>query len=160
NLNLPRLDGKLIVGEETNVTYIMQESELAIEERDGVVVFVNREDPDDILTKTRDESFAVTGFDVSALISINEDAIFNVVIDEQTGDNFQIGGEGDLTFNINPNGRTTLSGRYTLNKGHFELNLYNLVKRRFEIAEGSSIIWAGDPVDAILDIRAIYRVEA
>jgi len=159
NLNLPRLDAELNVGEETNVTYIMPESELAIEERDGVVIFVNREDPENILTQTREESYAISGFDVSALISINEDAIFNVIIDEQTGDNFQVGGVGDLTFNINPNGRTTLSGRYTLNKGHFEINLYNLVKRRFEIANGSSIIWAGDPVDAILDIRAIYRVE-
>jgi len=160
NLNLPKLDAKLNVGEETDVTYIMQESELAIEEREGVVIFVNREDPDDILTQTRDESYALTGFDVNALISINEDAIFNVVIDEQTGDNFQIGGEGDLTFTINPNGRTNLSGRYTLNQGHFEINLYNLVKRRFEIADGSTVTWAGDPFDALLDIRAIYRVEA
>ncbi|WP_339611024.1 translocation/assembly module TamB domain-containing protein, partial [uncultured Planktosalinus sp.] len=159
NLNLPKLDAKLNVGEETNVTYIMAESELAIEEREGVVIFVNREDPDNILTQTREESYAVTGFDISALISINENAIFNVIIDEQTGDNFQIGGEGDLNFNINSNGRTTLSGRYTLNKGHFEINLYDLVKRRFEIAEGSTVTWAGDPVDAILDIRAIYRVE-
>tara|TARA_R110000850_G_scaffold80862_1_gene173488 strand:- start:27106 stop:32157 length:5052 start_codon:yes stop_codon:yes gene_type:complete len=158
-LNLPKLDAKLNVGEETDVTYIMQESELAIEEREGVVIFVNREDPDNILTQTREESYAVTGFDVNALISINEDAIFNVVIDEQTEDNFQIGGEGDLTFTINPNGRTTLSGRYTLNKGHFEINLYDLVKRRFEIAQGSTVTWAGDPLDAILDIRAIYRVE-
>lgn len=159
NLNLPKLDAKLNLGEETNVTYIMAESELAIEEREGVVIFVNREDPDNILTRTQEESYAVSGFDINALISINEDAIFNVVIDEQTGDNFRIGGEGDLTFNINPNGRTTLSGRYTLNKGHFEINLYNLVKRRFEIAEGSTVTWAGDPVDALLDIRAIYRVE-
>lgn len=159
NLNLPKLDATLNVGKETDVTYIMQESELAIEEREGVVIFVNRENPDDILTQTRDESYAVTGFDVNALISINEDAIFNVIIDEQTGDNFQIAGEGELTFNINPNGRTTLSGRYTLNKGHFEINLYNLVKRRFDIAQGSTVTWAGDPLDAVLDIRAIYRVE-
>lgn len=158
-LDLPKLEAQLNVGENTDVTYIMQESELAIEEREGVVIFVNREDPDNILTQTQEESYAVSGFDVNALITINENAIFNVVIDEQTGDNFEIGGEGELTFNINPNGRTTLSGRYTLNQGHFEINLYNLVKRRFEIAEGSSVVWAGDPLDAILDIRAIYRVE-
>ncbi|MEX2349367.1 MAG: translocation/assembly module TamB domain-containing protein, partial [Flavobacteriaceae bacterium] len=159
NLNLPKLDARLNLGEETDVTYIMPESELAIEEREGVVIFVNRENPDDILTQTQEESYAVTGFDINALISINKDAVFNVVIDEQTGDNFEIGGEGELTFNVDPNGRTTLSGRYTLNQGHFEINLYNLVKRRFEIADGSTVTWAGDPFDALLDIRAIYRVE-
>lgn len=160
NLNLPKMDTKINLGEETNVTYIMAETELAIEERDGVVIFVNRENPDDILTKTQEESFIMTGIDVNALIAINEEATFNVIIDEQTGDNFQISGEGDLNFSMNSNGRTDLSGRYTLNQGHFEINLYNLVKRRFDIAEGSSIVWAGDPLDALLDIRAIYRVEA
>ena len=39
------------------------------------------------------------------------------------------------------------------------MSLYGLVKRRFDIAPGSTINWAGDPLDANLDIRAIYKVE-
>jgi len=159
NLNLPQLDLKLNVGSETNITYILTDSELEMEERDGVVIFVNREDPDDIITQTREDTFTLTGFAVNSVISINENAIFNVIIDERTGDNLRIGGEGNLNFNIFPNGRTTLSGRYVMNKGHFEMNLYNLVRRRFEISPGSSIVWAGDPFDANMDIRAIYRVQ-
>ncbi len=159
NLNLPRLDLKLNVGGATDITYILTDSELEIEERDGVVIFVNRENPDDILTQTREESITVTGFAVNAIISIDENALFNVIIDERTGDNLQVGGEGDLNFNIQPNGRTTLTGIYTMQKGHFEMNLYNLVKRRFEISQGSSVSWSGDPFDANLDVKAIYRVE-
>jgi hypothetical protein len=53
----------------------------------------------------------------------------------------------------------TLAGRYTMSGGHYEMSLYNLVKRRFEIAEGSRITWAGDPFDATLNVSAIYRVE-
>ena len=52
-----------------------------------------------------------------------------------------------------------MSGRYEMSGGHYEMNLYGLVNRRFEIVEGSYISWAGDPFDAYLDLRASYAVE-
>ena len=58
-----------------------------------------------------------------------------------------------------PNGRTALTGIYNINDGYYEMSLYNLVKRRFDIADGSRVSWAGDPFDAQLDVRAIYNVE-
>jgi hypothetical protein len=159
NLNLPRLNVKLKVGAATDITYILMDSELEIEERDGVVVFVDREDPDDIRTQKRAESYTAKGFAVDANITVHENAVFNVIIDERTGDNLKVGGDADLRFGIEPNGRTTLTGKYTMQKGHFEMNLYNVVKRHFEIVPGSSVSWSGDPFDANLDVRAIYRVE-
>ncbi|MGM0391787.1 MAG: translocation/assembly module TamB domain-containing protein [Bacteroidota bacterium] len=160
DLDLPKLDVNITVGSNTNVTYVIPEESLAIQERDGVVIFVNREDPDDILTKSSEEESAIiSGVDIRALISIGDGATFTIILDEQTEDNFRVKGEGDFNFNIYPNGRTTLSGRYEMSGGHYEMSLYGLVKRRFEIASGSTITWAGDPLDANLDIRAIYKVE-
>ena len=101
----------------------------------------------------------ISGVDIRALISIVDGAVFTIILDEQTEDNFQVKGEGDFIFNVYPNGRTTLSGRYEMSGGHYEMSLYGLVKRRFDIAPGSTINWAGDPLDANLDIRAIYKVE-
>ncbi|RAV28742.1 translocation/assembly module TamB domain-containing protein [Sinomicrobium soli] len=160
NLKMPKIDMQLHVGPDTDVTYIIPESELDVVERDGVVLFVNREDPDDILTRTREESVTLSGMEVKARISLDKKAVFRVVINEKTNDNLEVSGESDLIFNLYPNGRTTLSGKYTLSKGHYELNLYNLVRRRFEFNQGSSITWAGDPLDADLDLRAIYQVKA
>ena len=97
--------------------------------------------------------------EIRSTVTINEDAVFNIIIDEQTGDNLQVIGEGRLLFNIFSNGRTTMSGRYEMSGGHYEMNLYGLVNRRFEIVEGSYISWAGDPFDAYLDLRASYAVE-
>ncbi|MBZ9629894.1 translocation/assembly module TamB [Salegentibacter sp. LM13S] len=161
DLNIPILDINITVGANTDFTYVMVEEELAMQERDGIVIFTNREDPDDILTgKEEEESATLTGYNINARININEEAAFSIIIDEQTGDNFRVKGEGELDFNISPNGRMTLAGRYTMSGGHYEMSLYNLVKRRFKIAEGSRITWAGDPFDATLDVSAIYRVEA
>lgn len=160
NLNLPQLKMQLDLHPSTDITYIMNESDVQVEERDGVVLFVNKLNPDDILTQTqKEEAYTVRGFDVAALIAIQRDATFNIVINEQTGDNLKISGEGDLNLNVDPNGRINLAGRYEMTTGHFEMNLYNLVKRKFEVVEGSSVTWSGDPMDASLDIRAVYKVE-
>ncbi len=160
DLKLPRIDGNLRVNSNTDLTYIMPDAELEMMERDGIVRFVNREDPDDILTGNTEEATAVvSGIVVNTLIEIDEDAVFTIIIDDNTGDNFRVAGEGELTFNIASNGRTSLSGRYVMNRGHYEMSLYELVKRRFEIVEGSSISWSGDPMEARLDISALYEVE-
>lgn len=160
NLNLPKLQMKLDLHPSTDVTYILAESDVQVEERDGVVLFVNRANPDDILTQPqKEESYTVKGVDVTALIAIQRDATFNIIINQQTGDNLRISGEGDLNLDIDPNGRINLSGRYEMTAGHFELNLYNIVNRKFDIVEGSSVTWSGDPMDASLDIRAVYQVE-
>ena len=158
-LNVPQVDLDLEVDSQTDVTYVLPPSEVEIEERQGVVSFVNRENPDDILTESEDEAYTLSGFQINSNITINENAVFNFVIDEQTGDNFQVTGSGDLDFAIQANGRTTLSGRYEMSGGHYEMNLYGLVNRRFEIVEGSTITWLGDPMDASLNVSARYRVE-
>ena len=160
DLNVPNLDMEITIGSNTDFTYVIPAAEVAMQQRDGIVIFTNREDPDDILTGDQEEESAtLTGYDIDARININEEAAFNIIIDEQTGDNFRVKGKGELDFNISPNGRMTLAGRYIMSGGHYEMSLYSLVKRRFEIAEGSQVTWAGDPFDASLDVSAIYRVE-
>ncbi len=160
DLEIPKLDAKITVTDNTDVIYVLPSSAVAIEERDGVVIFVNREDPDAILTRTKQESSTLSGFDVKALLKIGKQAKVTIIIDQETGDDFEVFGDGDFDFTMNPNGRMTLSGVYDIAGGHYEMNLYNLVNRRFELAEGSRVSWSGDPFDAKLDVRAIYEVEA
>ncbi len=159
DLNLPKVNMNMDVKESTNFTYVVPETELQVKERDGVVIFVNKENPDDILSQTEEESYVVSGYDIFTRLSVNEGATFNIIINEETGDKFQVQGEGDLLLNMYPNGRIALTGIYEINDGFYEMSLYNLVKRRFDIADGSRVSWAGDPFDAQLDVRAIYRVE-
>lgn len=159
DLNLPKLDAKLALGSKTNITYVLPTDVANIENRDGVVYFVNRENPDAILTQTEEKSALIKGFDISTAIKIPKDAIVTVIIDEATGDNFSASGQGDLIFTMAPNGIINLVGNYEIASGHYELNLYNLVNRKFSLAKGSTVSWAGDPFDAKLEVRAIYNVE-
>lgn len=159
DLQIPKLNADLTIGSDTNVTYVMPSTYASIEERDGVVVFVNRENPDAILTQTEEQTATIKGFDISSHIKIGKDAAVTIVLDEETGDNFRASGEGDFIFTMVPNGRISLTGSYEISEGHYELNLYNLVNRKFLIAPSSRVTWSGDPFDAELDVRAIYNVE-
>ncbi|MCL7762469.1 translocation/assembly module TamB domain-containing protein [Polaribacter sp. Z014] len=159
NLQVPKLNAKLVVGSDTDVTYVLPSSYTNIEEREGVVAFVNRENPDAILTQKEEQTATVTGFDVKAFLKIDKKAAVKVIIDKNTGDNFKVSGDGDFIFQMTPNGRLSLTGAYEVASGHYELNLYNVVDRKFVLVPGSRISWSGDPFDAKLDIRTTYTLK-
>ncbi len=160
-LNAPVVEGKLKIRKVTDITYVVPESQLEVQERDGVVIFVNREDPDAILTESREAESPQILQDtrIKAFIEIADDSDFHIILDKRSGDNLQISGKAELNLDVVPNNQVSLSGRYELDSGHYETSLYNLVKRRFEINPGSSITWQGDPTDARLDITATYSLE-
>ncbi|MBZ9788054.1 translocation/assembly module TamB domain-containing protein [Psychroflexus sp. CAK57W] len=161
NLDLPKVDLNLSIKEETDLTYIVPESRASIEERDGVVVFVNKDHPDNILTKKDDEELKVvlTGIDLNSTINIQKQSKVAVVFNERTGDNVVVQGGGDFKFSISRTGKMNLVGKYEVTDGSVELNFYNIVKRKFNIAPSSSVTWNGNPYNADLDLRAIYKVE-
>jgi len=160
DLQIPDLDAKLNIGPETDFIYVLPPSTANIERRDGVVSFVNRENPDQILTKTQTKSGAITGFDINSFLKVSEKANFTIILDKDSGDNFQVQGKADLNFQMFTNGRINLSGMFEATSGQYRLSLYNLVKRKFLLAPGSRVTWNGDPFNAKLDVRAIYNVEA
>lgn len=161
DLSLPRVRGKIGIRKGTELTYVVPEEQLDIQERDGVVIFVNRENPDDILTGNEQEetSNRIKGFDIDLGLKIAKDVVFNIVLDQRTDDRLQVQGDANFKLNIDPNGTIGLNGRYELNNGFYQTNLYNLVSRKFNIRPGSSITWLGDPFDAKLDLTAIYKIE-
>ena len=160
NLEMPIINGKLSVKDTTDLTYLVPQNQLDIQERDGVVIFVNKENPDALLTRNNGEAsnsfFA--GMDINTTLEIANEATFTIVLDEKTQDKLQASGEAVLNLNIDPNQDIRLSGRLELNSGFYRTSLYNLVSREFKLQKGSSIVWSGDPYDAKMDVTAIYEI--
>lgn len=163
SLAAPVIRGSAGIRENSDFTVVVPETQADLVEREGIVLFVNRQNPDAILTRTEGYSgesvSAFQDIDMNVDLDIGKKAIFRIIINERTGDNFQVSGEGDFNFGLEPNGRTTLAGVYNVSDGHFEASLYNLVKRRFDLAPGGSIKWSGDPLQATLDVSAIYKLK-
>jgi hypothetical protein len=159
DLLLPVVRGTIAVKDQTDLTFIVPESQAELVERNGVVVFVNKKNPDSILTRNDEEiSNSFIGYDIKLLLEVDPTARFKIVIDSNSGDNLALTASGELDLAVDPIGRTSLSGRLVVQSGHYEMSLYSLVNRRFEIVPGSTIVWNGDPLDATLDISASYEV--
>lgn len=78
-----------------------------------------------------------------------------------SGNTLKAKGSGALNLQINPSANVfEIYGDYTLTEGTFLLSLQNIISKRFSIENGSSIQWTGAPMDALLDIDAVYKLKA
>ncbi len=69
-------------------------------------------------------------------------------------------GTGTLNLQINPTSNVfEIYGDYTIDDGSFLFTLQNILNRKFDIESGSTIQWTGSPINAMLDIEAIYKLK-
>ncbi len=162
---LPKINGDLKIIEGSELTYVIPQDGGDALQAEGIVEFYDaslekdtffdtvKMDAKDTLGST------LQGFSLSTNISVDEKSLFKIIIDPITGDQLTIRGNGDLAFSLSALGDMRLSGHYQIASGDYRLNFYSLVKRRFDILEGSSIAWTGDVLEADMDITAQYRLE-
>lgn len=158
------VDGSVNVLKGTNFTFVLPDKNPEIESTDGIVVFINRNDSlrRSRLTAIRDTIKRVAispGSDISVNVGVDPEAQFNVIIDQGTGDYVTVKGSASLNASVTPGGVIGLTGIYELKDGAYQLN-YNFLRRKFNIKSGSTITFAGDPLDANLDITAVYIAQA
>ncbi len=160
NMTKPVVDANITVNPKTDLTIVLPEDDPSIEDRKGVVEVINPNEPkeDSIFLAKRLDSLRkapVSGLDVSATIKINKEANFTIVVDERNGDVVQLKGNAQLNGGIDPSGKISLTGTYTVESGSYNLS-YASVKRKFLFKKGSTITWDGDPTLATVDMTAIY----
>lgn len=70
-------------------------------------------------------------------------------------------GEGSLNMRINPRLNIfDMYGDYTITEGSFLFSSLKLITKKFVIEPGSTILWTGSPMNALLNIETIYKVKA
>ncbi|MCM1151559.1 MAG: translocation/assembly module TamB domain-containing protein [Alistipes sp.] len=78
-----------------------------------------------------------------------------------SGNTVKARGEGSLNLQIDPRSNVfEMYGDYAIREGTYQLSLQNIINKRFTIESGSTIQWTGAPMDALLDIDAVYKVKA
>lgn len=162
NLDLPKVDGRLSIADNTDFTFVLPQSTPSLQERDGIVEFIDQDQVvlnQTIKTDSIDAQSSIKGIDVSVNIEVSKEAKMSILIDKANGDLVKLQGEAQLTGGIDPSGKTTLVGVYEVEKGTYELSV-SMLKRKFDIQKGSTITWTGEPTTANMDITAIYKTEA
>ncbi|MBX3241896.1 MAG: translocation/assembly module TamB domain-containing protein [Chitinophagaceae bacterium] len=155
----PEIDGRLKINDKTAMTVVLPQEEPGVVEREGVVVFVDKDAMgNDSLFQVSYDSLNTTslqGLNVSVNAEVDKEANFVVVVDEGSGDHLQVKGGAQLNVGIEPGGKVAMSGVYEINKGSYDFS-FNLLKRKFIIEEDSRITWGGEPTDATVSITAKY----
>jgi translocation and assembly module TamB len=165
-LSLIKIDTRATVAKGSDLTVENPAVDPSVVAREGIVQFVDKSvkiNPRLARKLALADSLAqasTIGYDITAQITINDDTPFTFVVDPVSGDNLRVRAAGTLTTNIDPSGNITLTGRLDVRRGKYKLSLYGLVTREFIIANGSSIVWSGDPYNADLNITAVYKVKA
>jgi len=160
DMNKPVIDADITVNDKTDLTIVLPQSDPGLEDREGVVEVINPNAPktDSIFLAKQLDSLRksrVSGLDISATIKIKKEANFTIVVDEGNNDVVQLKGEAQLNGAIDPSGKISLTGTYTVDQGSYNLS-YASVKRKFQFKKGSTITWTGDPTSANIDLTAIY----
>jgi hypothetical protein len=84
-----------------------------------------------------------------------------LVIDPTVGDVIRARGDGRLNIRVVPTTNIfDMYGDYTITEGSYLFTLQNIINKRFVINSGSTIQWTGDPLDARLNIDAVYSLKA
>jgi hypothetical protein len=160
---LPVVNAKIKMKKGSNFTFAVPEDRLTTNKGEGVIEFENEHKLHRILTTENDKQTQktnLTGFDVYSVVEIDKQATLRLLLDPSSTDSLVVRGEAALSFTIDRSGKMSLTGTYNLNDGSYLVSLESLIKRTFEIDDGSTINWNGDPLEAEVDIDAIYSVRA
>lgn len=162
-MSLPVVNAKVKLKEGSNFTFAAPESKLTTDKGENVVEFENSFKFHPILTrgdKKGGQTIGTTGFDLSSIVEIDKEATLRLLMDPASTDSLVVKGEAALSFTMDQSGKMSLTGAYHLSDGSYMVSLESVIKKRFDIESGSTIIWNGDPLDADISINANYTVRA
>lgn len=91
-------------------------------------------------------------------IDVSDDAALH--IDLPGIGNLDATGNGNVKMATSNTTPFTLIGEYIIKDGHFQLNYKNLFTRDFDLKEGGSIVFTGEPTDGRINATGAYTVKA
>ena len=164
DLNQPDVNMNIKVNKDTRFFFALPTSDPSIIDQDGIVQFIDADAPPfngqkalkvDSISKS-----PVKGINLVAAISIDPEAELNVVVDPSNGDALNIKGDANLNATMDPSGKISMTGRYEVIDGSYNLSVGPLGKKAFKLVKGSTIVWTGEPTSANVNLTALYEVNA
>jgi len=121
------------------------------------ITFVNSDGSVDSLDE---EKMDLSGIEMTFNLKVDPSTKVRMIFDDVTGDELSARGTGDLKLEINSKGDFGMYGKYRVSSGNYSFTFKNLFSKKFDLEEGGTIAWNGDPLNADMNITAIYNVRA
>jgi len=101
----------------------------------------------------------LSGLDLKFDLEVTPETELRIVFDEKTGEVITVRGAANLQIGVNRLGDMTMVGDYTIEQGAYPFTL-GVITKNFRVEKGGSIRWNGDPMNANLNLNAIYSTKA
>ncbi|MFD1315827.1 translocation/assembly module TamB domain-containing protein [Namhaeicola litoreus] len=139
--------------------FVIPLSDVSTVGNSNLIHFVNPDEEDDENDKTIPFALEkMKGLNLNFNLNVTKDAVAEIVIDKKTGSLLKGSGDGNLRLGIDMNGRFEMYGELLINNGEYLFK--NIVSKNFAVQNGGTIIWNGDPLDANINIEALYKTKA
>lgn len=145
---------------DTDVTYVLTDSPLTVEDRlDGLVSFVSFNDTT-ALAAEEAPVMSLGGLNMIMTVSIDNAVRLRADLTPDRSNYVELEGGGTLTLQYTPQGDMNLNGRYTLSEGVMKYSFSIIPLKEFQLANGGYVDWRGDPMNPTLNLKATERVRA
>ena len=98
----------------------------------------------------------IKGVEMEFNMDITDDAEIEIVIDKETGSSIVGRGNGSILAQINTNDKFQMFGDFLVLSGYYNYSLGKLIKKKFKLVKDGSLLWDGNPLQAEINIEAIY----
>jgi len=164
DLNQPSVNMTIKVEKGTKFFFALPVADPSVIDQEGIVQFIDADaapfNGQKALNTDSISKAPVKGINLIANLQIDPEAELNVIVDPSNGDALKVRGDADLTATMDPSGKTSLTGRYEIKDGSYNLSVGPLGKKEFKLVAGSTIVWTGDPMSANTNLTALYEVNA
>ena len=144
----------------TNVTYVLTDSPLTVEDRlSGLVTFTSFADT--LNTDTMEiAAMPLGGMEMYLSVHIDDAVRLRADLSPDRSKFIELEGGGDLNLQYTRQGDMNLTGRYTLSGGVMKYSLPIIPLKEFTINSGSYVDWRGDIMNPMLNLKATERMRA
>lgn len=100
------------------------------------------------------------GLELDFDFDINTNAEIEVILDRNSGHSMKGTGYGSMKMEINTLGKFLMYGDFQIMDGSYSFKYGGLIDKKFSVKRGGTIRWYGEPMNAVLDLEAIYSTQA
>lgn len=155
--NFMFIKGKLHILGKTDMTYIMKDSPLTVEEwLSGLVEFVDFSDTTTVEKEKTETSKMLMSMD----IKIDETSKIRCELSADGNSYFNCKGGGNLTMKYLPSGDLNLIGTFRLKDGEMKYELPFIPLKTFKLTDENYITFTGKPFNPTLNIKAMETTRA
>jgi hypothetical protein len=100
------------------------------------------------------------GIELDFNFDIDTDTDIEIILNRETGHAMKGKGYGSMQMNINTLGKFEMYGDFQVQEGEYNFKYGGVIDKKFNVEKGGTIRWDGQPMNAVLDLKATYKTMA